>query len=57
MLEINNTKEVPEVIFLINLKNRSTNINGNTPAYWLNIKRVHTKTFPLVEEVIYIVTL
>ena len=37
MLKINNTKEVPEVIFLINLKKRSTNINGNTPAYWINI--------------------
>ena len=35
-------KIYPTVISLL-VKNLSNNINGNIPAYWLNIERVNTK--------------
>ena len=49
--EINDTKEIIEDNFPINL-NISTNINGKTPEYWLNINMVCTKEVLFVEEVI-----
>ena len=56
MSEINDSNELSKGIFPTNVK-KLTNIKRNTPAYWLNIKTLRTKSVLPVESLIRILTL
>ena len=43
MSEINDIVELPEGIYFLLKKQKLTNINGNTPSSFINIKTVRTK--------------